>query len=61
MAKEHGQEAKAGRREQDDAKAKSKRPYKTPHLTTYGNLRQLSLQKDGTKTDGGTGNPKSRM
>ena len=60
MGKEHGQDDKAGGRRPDDPKGKPKRPYKTPHLTTYGNLRQLSLQKDGTKGDG-AGAPKSKM
>jgi hypothetical protein len=60
MAKEHGQD-RAGGRKPNEADGKAKRQYKTPRLTTYGNLRQLALQKGGSKSDGGAGEPKSRM
>ena len=30
-----------------------KRPYRTPRLVTYGNLRELALAKGGAKGDGG--------
>ena len=54
-----------GKQPEQDHKAgieQPKRPYKTPRLTTYGNLRQLALQKGGERTDGGVpSNPKSRL
>jgi hypothetical protein len=47
--------------EPDRDSARPKRPYRAPRLITYGNLRELALAKDGTKSDGGAGNPPSRM
>ena len=44
----------------DEATERLKRPYRTPRLTIYGNLRELALQKGGMRGDGG-GNPKSKM
>jgi len=65
MGKEPKQDSKAGRTEHsgpNEAIEQPKRPYKTPRLTTYGNLRQLSLQKGLDKADGGVpSNPKSRL
>jgi hypothetical protein len=37
-----------------------KRPYRTPRLVTYGNLRELALAKGGTKNDGGPAQPASK-
>jgi hypothetical protein len=36
----------------DETAAPDKKPYRRPRLTIYGNLRQLALQKGGTKPDG---------
>lgn len=35
-----------------------KRPYRTPVLRTYGDLKTLTMAKGGTQTDGGM--PKTR-
>ena len=40
---------------------RQKRPYRTPRLVTYGNLRELTLAKAGSKSDGGAVSPPSRM
>ena len=37
-----------------------KRPYRTPRLVTYGNLRELALAKGGTKNDAGPTQPASK-
>ena len=44
----------------DETGEQPKRPYRTPQLTTYGNLRELALAKAGAKGDG-CGNPPSKM
>ena len=40
---------------------RQKRPYRTPRLVTYGNLRELALAKGGAKVDAGPTNPPSKM
>jgi hypothetical protein len=37
----------------NDSDEQPRRPYRTPQLTTYGNLRELALAKGGAKGDGG--------
>jgi hypothetical protein len=37
----------------------AKRPYSTPRLVDYGDLREITKAKDGRKGDGG--NPKTRL
>jgi hypothetical protein len=37
-----------------------KRPYRTPKLTTHGDLRLLTRTKNGGRADG-IGNPKTRV
>lgn len=49
-----------GRANQKEAAEHPKRTYRTPRLIRYGNLRQLSLVKGGTRGDGG-GVPVSRV
>jgi len=44
----------------DEAPEQTKRPYRTPRLITYGNLRELALAKGGVRGDGG-GTPPSRV
>ena len=40
-------------REKDVVKPRpAKRPYRTPRLTTYGDLRKIALAKAGNKNDG---------
>ncbi len=42
------------------AKAKqTKKPYRPPRITVYGNLRRLTLAKGGTQNDGG-GKPRTK-
>lgn len=36
-----------------------KKPYRPPRLVAYGDLRTLSMEKGGTKSDGG-GKPRTR-
>jgi len=53
------------RRDDSDIRAREKpnespkKPYRTPRMVTYGNLRQLALAKGGSKNDG-SGNPVSK-
>lgn len=37
-----------------------KKPYRTPRLTVYGDLRNITRQKGGSKSDGGQV-PKTKM
>jgi hypothetical protein len=48
--------------EQDDRPAASvaKRPWRSPRLTVYGDLRTLTRAKGGTKQDGGA-KPSTRV
>ena len=41
--------------------ARQRRPYSKPRLVDHGNLRELTLAKDGVKSDGGVANPPSRV
>jgi hypothetical protein len=59
MRKESGQKDAERSPARDDKGGKRKQPYRTPRLTTYGDLRGLALQKGGSKNDG-CGAPKSR-
>jgi hypothetical protein len=43
----------------DEAPSRPQRPYRTPRLVTYGNLRELALAKGGTLGDG-IGKPVSK-
>lgn len=36
----------------------TKKPYRSPRLVVYGDLRRLTMTKGGTQTDGGS--PKSK-
>ena len=42
------------------SKRLKKRPYRTPKLTTHGDLRTMTLAKGGALGDGGS-NPKTRV
>jgi len=39
-------------------KGRGKKPYRTPHLVVYGDLRRITGAKGGVSTDGGSGNSK---
>jgi len=43
----------------DQSKTRSKKPYKSPRLVTYGNLSKLALAKGGLTQDG-PGAPNSK-
>lgn len=45
---------------QKDTTERRKRPYRTPRLVTYGNLRELALAKAGIRADG-PGAPVSKV
>ena len=38
-----------------------KKPYRTPRLVAYGNLRDITMVKGGLKGDGGGGAPATRV
>jgi len=44
----------------EEQRKASKKPYRSPRLITYGNLRQLALVKGGTAQDGNPANPPSK-
>jgi hypothetical protein len=45
---------------QKETVERRKRPYRTPRLVTYGNLRELALTKGGLLADG-PGSPHSKI
>jgi hypothetical protein len=42
----------ASRGPNDGAASHGKKPYRSPHLTVYGDLRRIAMQKGGTLSDG---------
>ncbi len=43
-----------------EATRPKKKPYRPPRLVVYGDLRRLTLSKQGTRADGG-GKPATRL
>jgi len=52
MRKQFEEGGDSGRSTGDAPPAQSKKPYRTPRLVIYGNLRDLSLGTGGGKGDG---------
>lgn len=40
---------------------KPKKPYRKPRLVVHGDVRKLTGSKAGTKNDGGSGKPTTRL
>jgi hypothetical protein len=60
MARQSERDGELRQPARDQAPEPAKRPYRSPRLTTYGNLREIALVKGGTKNDGGGGVPASK-
>ena len=44
----------------EEPQHKKRKPYRTPRLTTHGDLRTLAKAKGSTNNDGGGGKPNSK-
>ena len=59
-----GGERGEGGHGKDSSRSKTsprRKPYRTPRLVAYGNLRDITMVKGGLKSDGGGSNPATRV